>query len=390
MASNGDAEAEEVPSGYSTSILPESRAPWIQEPDEQAPIFPGDPSERPLEEGIDILDNARAQLAHLHGLGERRAKEKASVDSGLLSEMSKVLILIPLYPLTVIQELIQLGYEPVPAQRRYSIVFRRYMYYYPGVYGYAKAIVQQDGWKALYRGAGSCIVRDLVTVAARRVIAPLVAKGVNRLPLSVVEGTTDVPDTEENVETARAVLIRAIRMLIRGIVTQSAVTLVVHPFSVINVRMVAQHIGREQIYTSVWRSIKEIYAEEGIAGFYSGIIPSLLGCAYSTAIYITLWSFFELLAMNAPHAILKLFIKGMIEFPMLAYLPRSYAYPFSLMSTVMAVNNCRLAAGLPPRMPVFNGWLDCYRHLRSSKLLYRGSVVILARYAYTAPPASVM
>ncbi|KAF0036529.1 hypothetical protein F2P81_011841 [Scophthalmus maximus] len=38
-------------------------------------------------------------------------------------------------------------------------------------------------------------------------------------------------------------------------------------------------------------------------------------------------------------------------------------YPFMLVADLMAVNNCGLAAGLPPRSPVFKSWLRCWNHL---------------------------
>ncbi len=384
----------------SSSSLPESQhyyvSPESQGLEEQARLLSEDQELQEEEEEEEtasaeerlMIENARALL----GMGPSRIRKQTQeatpspIQHGFLAHVGKALLSAPLYPMTLVQVLIQLGYEPIPPQRRYSIVFRQYMYYHPGMFGYAKAIVQQDGWKALYRGVGGFIVEGIVALTAEGVIAPIVAKGVDRLPLSVVEGGADVPDTEENVETTRAVVIRATRLFLRGILTQSAVHLISHPFRVIYVRSIAQYIGREQIYTSVWQSMKEIYREEGISGFYSGIIPTLLGCVYSTAMYVTLWSFFELLAMNAPHQLIKVLIKGLIEIPLLSYIPRTYSYPFNLMSNVMAVNNCRLAAGVPPRIPVLNGWLDCYHHLRSFRLLYRGSVVIFPRFAYKDLP----
>uniref|UniRef100_A0A8D0D4L1 Mitochondrial carrier 1 n=1 Tax=Sander lucioperca TaxID=283035 RepID=A0A8D0D4L1_SANLU len=38
-------------------------------------------------------------------------------------------------------------------------------------------------------------------------------------------------------------------------------------------------------------------------------------------------------------------------------------YPFMLVADIMAVNNCGLAAGLPPHSPIFKSWLQCWNHL---------------------------
>lgn len=41
--------------------------------------------------------------------------------------------------------------------------------------------------------------------------------------------------------------------------------------------MMAQFIGRESVYRSIFGSIAEIYRTEGITGFFSGLLPKLLG-----------------------------------------------------------------------------------------------------------------
>lgn len=40
--------------------------------------------------------------------------------------------------------------------------------------------------------------------------------------------------------------------------------------------MMAQFIGRESLYKSIFGSIAEIYKTDGILGFFSGLIPKLL------------------------------------------------------------------------------------------------------------------
>uniref|UniRef100_A0A4W3I896 Uncharacterized protein n=1 Tax=Callorhinchus milii TaxID=7868 RepID=A0A4W3I896_CALMI len=41
-------------------------------------------------------------------------------------------------------------------------------------------------------------------------------------------------------------------------------------------------------------------------------------------------------------------------------------YPFLLAADLMAVNNCGLAAGLPPYSPVYKSWIHCWEHLSGS------------------------
>ena len=53
----------------------------------------------------------------------------------------------------------------------------------------------------------------------------------------------------------------------------------------------------------------------------------------------------------------------------------------------MVVSKSGLAAGYPPHMPLYKGWVDCWRHLSSQKQLKRGSSLMF-RY-YTGPQVIV-
>ena len=313
-------------------------------------------------------------------------KKKDQSDDGVLSHVMRAIVNVPVYPIRFVQILIQLGFEPTPPQKSYSFVFRQHLYYYPGLFGYARAIVREEGWRALYRGVGASVVSEVVQLTARGILTPPVQRAVSWLPLSVVDSGDDVPDTEENVQTSRAVVVRHTRNFISSVTMETLVELFYHPFHVITVRAVAQHIGRENLFSSVWSSVKEIYREEGISGFYAGIVPAILGHVSNIFVYNLLRLAFELVVMRVSSNLGKAVIQGLIEVPLLMYLPRTYSYPFTLMSNMMAVNNCGLRAGLPPRVPVFDGWRDCYRYLKASGSLYRGSVIFLPRFAYKTPP----
>lgn len=62
----------------------------------------------------------------------------------------------------------------------------------------------------------------------------------------------------------------------RNIVVHAAGAVISSPFHVISIRMMAQFIGRETKYDSILGSIVQIYKDEGILGFFSGLIPRLL------------------------------------------------------------------------------------------------------------------
>ena len=196
-----------------------------------------------------------------------RGGDKNKPSEGIIANIVRAVISAPFYPIKLVQVLIQLGHEPTPPEQRYSFVFRQYLYYYPGLFGYARRIVRKDGWRALYRGVGGSIFTDIVHLSTVSIIRPTVNHFISKLPLQTAtpDSGGDVPDIEpENVETIRSVLVRAFRTFLSNSITSVAVEVIVHPFHIISIRMIAQHVGKEGIYTSVWQSMREIYREEGL------------------------------------------------------------------------------------------------------------------------------
>ena len=311
---------------------------------------------------------------------------QSPVNPGLPSRITQAVLLTPLYPARFVTVLIQLGHEPVPPERRYSIIFRRHMYYWPGFFGYARAVVKQDGWLELYRGVTGNLAAEITAIVAHTLISPVVKAMVGKIPLSVVPSNGDTPDNEDNIETTRAILVRGVRLFCNQLLIRSAVTVICQPLYTVNIRMIAQHVGKETIYDTVWGSFREIYNREGVAGFYKGVIPALLGGVLSTVMQVTLWVTFELVAKMIVQDVGKTMIRSVFRPFFTSYIPRSYAYPFELMRAVMAANDSGLRIGMEPHIPRFGSWTDCYRHLKAQHVMYRGSVFFLPRYAYTHRP----
>ena len=350
--------------------------------------------EQQLIEGATALFGLTNEGGAVDGGGGGGASDQGNKPSsdGIVANVIRAVVSAPFYPIKLVQVLIQLGYEPCPAERRYSVIFRQYLYYYPGIIGYTRSIIQQDGYRALYRGVGGSMFAEVVYLSALGVIRPTVNHVISKLPLQAVtpDESGNVPDTEpENVETVRGVLVRALRTFLSNTITSIAVEMIVHPFHVISIRMIAQHVGKDQIYNSVWSSTREIYRNEGFSGFYAGIVPALLGHVTRCVMYSSMWVLFEIMAIHAPYNWAKMLIRVLIGVPLLNYLPRSYSYPLTLMSNVMAANNSRLKIGQPPYTPVFDNWMDSYKHLKSIGALYRGSVVIFPRFVSRNPPPGV-
>lgn len=305
--------------------------------------------------------------------------------------LARALFVTPFYPIRYMQRLIQLGHEPMPPRRIFSFLFQRHLYYYPGVISYARAIAREEGWRALYHGVGTQFITDLVEITANNLLYPAIHSMVVKVPLPFIAsaGTGDMPDTDPDFShSLPLILTRGTRRFIVSFLSKSLVEVIIHPFHVIAVRTMAQLIGKEDIYRGVWHSCKEIYKTEGLVGFYAGLAPALLGHLCVCLIHSSLWLLFEIVVANLSNDIAKLVVWSLVGMPLMGYIPGTYSYPFFLMSNMMAVNGSGLAAATPPRVPVFSGWMDCYRYLKSTGNLYRGSAILFPRYAFRDLPAA--
>lgn len=120
-----------------------------------------------------------------------------------------------------------------------------------------------DGLYGCYRGLSPRLVGNLLSTHFSERIA-------DRLGLERVdEDEKDDLNDDEYYERFRT-------QLKRNVVVHAAGAIISSPFHVISIRMMAQFIGRETKYTSIFGSIVQIYKDEGILGFFSGTIPRLL------------------------------------------------------------------------------------------------------------------
>lgn len=63
----------------------------------------------------------------------------------------------------------------------------------------------------------------------------------------------------------------------KRIIVSEAISLITfHPFEVVGVRMMCRVIGNENLYRSMFESIKNVYQDNGIRGFYHGFVASFV------------------------------------------------------------------------------------------------------------------
>ncbi|XP_032425714.1 mitochondrial carrier homolog 1 isoform X4 [Xiphophorus hellerii] len=248
------------------------------------------------------------------------------------------------HPLLYVKLLIQVGHEPLPPAVG-STMFGRPVLYLPGFFSYAQHVLRVDGKLGLFRGLSPRIASSTISTLVR----------------GKIEGTS------------------------HDMIFRCLSRVATHPFHVMSVRCMAQFVGRETKYSGVFSCIMTIFKEEGLSGFYTGFVPHVLGevlflwCCNLLAYLINTYAVDDSFSQAST-------LRNYTKFVMSITL-RVLTYPFTLVADVMAVNNCGLAAGLPPRFPVFTSWLHCWNHLSTEGQLFRGSRLFFRRVPVTLPPS---
>ncbi|GFO42120.1 mitochondrial carrier homolog 2-like [Plakobranchus ocellatus] len=175
-----------------------------------------------------------------------------------------------LHPFGYAKVLMQVGYEPLPPVPSTTFFFRREVLVYPNIFKYMGHIRAEDGLSGLYRGVVPRVLAGTFGSLVQFNIQGKIKKVDSKSPKKQEKRGDDdedfVPWLEKFAqETAEDTLSRCC-----GVIAS-------HPFHVIMIRSMVQFIGKETRYSSVWSSTKEIYEQEGILGFFSGLIPRLIG-----------------------------------------------------------------------------------------------------------------
>lgn len=282
---------------------------------------------------------------------------------------AKTLVSAVTYPLSAVKTLIQLGHEPFPLSTgRTLIVAGREAYFLPNGISYAHQLAQLRGFGVLYTGLDSALLSFVIGGWAAHSATKYIDKNYPE-----IGGSNEFDGKEEKELTDHESFRRMIRAGIRDSVVRTFAVACSRPFAVVCVRQIAQLIGGEHKYVSAFQGLKLIGIEEGPGGYFSGFIPSLLGEL------VIVWGVHSVTYM-AERAILK---SGMYEkaeqsesgkkeledvrkFVHFAapFVVNSFAYPYHVVSTVMAVAGSGLAVSFLPYSPAFPNWMSCYEYLK--------------------------
>lgn len=255
------------------------------------------------------------------------------------------------HPLNYVRTLMQMGYEPLPPYRATNL-FGKEAYYYPNVARYLKHIYNVDGFLGLFRGYGCAVLAKAVAVYTTAKVDELLGPAETR----------DVNDrTKPTWNTCVQKILREVR-------SQSWGVLASQPFQVMAVRCMGQFIGRENAYSSIniFQNFQEIYNQQGIGGFFVGLIPRWL-LEVSVTIITNVLIHFLKTQFPAQNEVASLY-----DF-IATFIAQTVTYPLSVVTTVTAINQSGLQAGRLPFTPLYANWQDAYSYLRKTEQLKRGS-----------------
>jgi len=259
-----------------------------------------------------------------------------------------------IHPIEYAKFLIQIGHETMPAYKAKNI-YGKEKYFYPSIFAYIGHIKKVDGLSGCYRGLCPNILAKVVGgVACQRVA--------DAIPIENESAAQESLTEEEQIR-------RFLLTTLRESVSRAAGILASHPLHIIALRTMAEFVGRDGLYTGVLCSFGVIYEQEGVLGFFAGLFPRLLcdfGSVWVSNTVVYLVNNYYIEDKDA-----KMYANATLRF-----LIGTMFYPFHVVSSCMAITGSSLSAAQPPQMPVYESWLHCYKHLRLSNALRRGSSIL--------------
>ncbi|KFP75781.1 Mitochondrial carrier 1, partial [Acanthisitta chloris] len=273
----------------------------------------------------------------------------------------------------------QVGHEPLPPTIGRNVLGRKVLYL-PGFFTYARHIVEVDGKRGLFRGLTPRLISSTLSTITRGSVK-------KAFPLEDMEHVSNKDDVKTSLR-------KVVKETSHEMMMQCVSRVVSHPLHVISMRCMVQFVGREVKYSGVFSAIGRIFKEEGILGFFVGLVPHILGdviflwCCNLLAHFINTYAVDDNVSGSAQGRVWgsvpstcswKELLGKATGFLCFQIAVSMLTYPFLLVGDLMAVNNCGLRAGLPPYAPAFASWIHCWRYLSAQGQLFRGSSLLFRR-----------
>lgn len=153
---------------------------------------------------------------------------------------------------------------------------------YLGIWGTVRSILVRDGLRGLYRGLGPTILGYLPTWAIYFSVYDFIKSAFGETPL----GISQLEKGASGDRIYPAAQVKGYQPVMRehpwslhllsAMTAGAASTCATNPLWVIKTRFMTQ--SRDEVqYRHTWDAARTIYRTEGIAAFYRGLVPSLLG-----------------------------------------------------------------------------------------------------------------
>ncbi|KAG6935387.1 mitochondrial carrier 1 [Chelydra serpentina] len=113
-----------------------------------------------------------------------------------------------------------------------------------------------------------------------RGLAPrIISSTLSTVTRGTVKKVFPVEDMEHvsNKDDVKTSLRKVVKETSHEMLMQCMSRVISHPLHVISMRCMVQFVGREVKYSGVFSSIGRIFKEEGILGFFVGLVPHILG-----------------------------------------------------------------------------------------------------------------
>ncbi|TEA34051.1 hypothetical protein DBR06_SOUSAS2310159 [Sousa chinensis] len=272
-------------------------------------------------------------------------------------------------PLMYVKVLIQVGYEPLPPTIGRNI-FGRQVCQLPGLFCYAQHIASIDGKRGLFTG----LTPRLCSGVLGTVVHGKVLQHYQECDKAEESGSGNV------LKEVSSSFDRVIKETTREMMARSAATLITHPFHVITLRSMVQFIGRESKYCGLCDSIATIYREEGILGFFAGLIPRLLGDIISLWLCNSLAYLVNTYALDSGVSTMnemKSYSQAVTGLQKVCQGLNDNLYLFFLRAS-----RRKLAGGCPPYSPVYSSWIDCWCMLQKEGNMSRGNSLFFRKVPF--------
>uniref|UniRef100_UPI00358F6420 mitochondrial carrier homolog 2-like n=1 Tax=Myxine glutinosa TaxID=7769 RepID=UPI00358F6420 len=273
------------------------------------------------------------------------------------------------HPTLYVKVLMQVGYEPIAPVLGHNLFFRQELQL-AGFFSYAKYIAKQDGQFGLFRGLTPRLCSALLALFTHHKVLKAYTEEEHLLEDEEEESTEEAFHPPVMQAKASKTMNDVIRETSHEMAARCAATVISYPFHVITVRCMVQFIGKEIKYSGLFGSFGTIYREEGLKGFFVGLIPRVMGDIISLWLCNLVTHIINTHVINNRHQYREM--KSYTQ-AVTSCFTSVVVYPFVLVANLMAVNDCGITGGLPPYAPHFSSWLDCWQHMANAKQLKRGS-----------------